>query len=120
MKIPGKGPLVVFLLCSSSALVGADKVTPDSWIPARWPGGQLELARRAKTETPPADAPVRETIANWYDAATLDLLKGSPVNCLLVDWSAGADVELEGQQQRIVKAYASEAHKRGIAILGGV
>ena len=41
--------------------------------------------------------------ANWYDTATLDLLEASPVNCLLVTWSAGSDAELERAQQRLVK-----------------
>lgn len=80
----------------------------------------MELARRDKTKTPPTDATVREALAGWYDVATLDLLKDSPVNCLLVTWSAGADSELERRQQRLVKAYAGEAHKRGVAVLGVV
>jgi len=78
----------------------------------------LELAARAKADTLPADAAVREAIASWYDTATLGLLDGSPVNCLLVTWSAGAAAELERRQQALVKAYTTEAHKRSVAVLG--
>ena len=35
---------------------------PVDWVPARW---------------------------NWTDPATLDLLQGTPVNCLLLKWNAG-------------------------------
>jgi hypothetical protein len=93
---------------------------PAGWIPARWPGGPLELARRAGEKALPSDPAVREAIANWYDPATLNLLDGSPVNCLLATWGAGADAAIERQQQRLIKAYAVEAHKRGIAVLGVV
>ena len=40
------------------------------------------------------------------------------MNCLLLTWSAGADADLERQQQQLVKTYATEAHMRGVAILG--
>ena len=46
------------------------------------------------------------------------LLEGTPVNCLLVTWSAGEDAGAETQQQELVKAYARLAHERGIAVLG--
>lgn len=118
MAIPGNSVFLALALCLPSALPGANAGTLDSWIPARWEGGPLELARRAKATTLPADAAVREAIANWYDTATLSLLDGSPVNCLLVTWSAGAAAELELRQQRLVKAYTFEAHKRGLAVLG--
>jgi hypothetical protein len=117
MDIPNRRPWLVFLFCLPSALLGANTGTPDSWIPARWPGGPLALYQRAKAKTLPADA-AREAIANWYDPATLHLLERAPVNCLLLTWSAGADAELERQQQQLVKTYTTEAHRRGVAILG--
>ncbi|HTS63946.1 MAG TPA: hypothetical protein VMH28_18110 [Candidatus Acidoferrales bacterium] len=86
----------------------------EGWIPVRWTGGPVEVARRAKAGS---DA-VRDAIANWYDPATLELLRGSPFNCLLVTWSSGAADEIERRQQEVVKAYSAEAHRRGFAVLG--
>jgi hypothetical protein len=76
------------------------------------------LARRAATGTLPADAAVRQAIADWYDPATLELLEGSPVNCLLVTWSAGTDAALEQRQQALLKGYIQAARRRNLAILG--
>ena len=89
---------------------------PAGWIPARWEGGPLELSRRANDKT--EDASVRTTIGRWYDPATLDLLEGTPINCLLVTFSAGAESEVERKQHQLVKEYARLAHKRGISVLG--
>jgi hypothetical protein len=118
MNIRGKQCPFIFFLCLPAALWSANPGTPDSWIPARWPGGPLELERRARARTAPLDPAIREAIASWYDPATLRLLEGSPVNCLLLTWSVGANREAERQQQQLVKAYAAEAHRRGIAVLG--
>jgi hypothetical protein len=90
----------------------------ESWIPARWTGGPLELELRAKSGTLPPDDIVRESIATWYDPATLDLVQGSPINCLLVTWSAGAGDAIESRQHQLVQTYAAEAHRRGLAVLG--
>src|SRR3954452_20116369 len=92
--------------------------TPDTWIPARWPGGPLEVERRAAAKTLPSDAALRETIENWYDPATLTLLDGSPVNCLLVTWSAGANAESELRQRELLQVYIDRARQRKLAILG--
>jgi hypothetical protein len=91
---------------------------PDAWVPARWIGGPLELDRRAGTNSAPAGAPEREAIEKWYDSATLDLLKDSPINCLVVTWSAAAGEEILKHQQELVRSYAAEAHKRGISVIG--
>jgi hypothetical protein len=86
------------------------------WIPARWDGGPLELTRRAKDKALPANA--REAIARWYEPATIGLLEGTPINCLLVTFSIGASAEAERQQHQLVKEYARLARERGIAVLG--
>jgi len=89
---------------------------PGRWVPARWDGGPLELTRRAKGQTPTADA--RQALAKWYDPATLGLLQGTPINCLLVTFSIGAASEAEHQQHQLVKDYARLARTRGIVVLG--
>jgi hypothetical protein len=105
-------------LSLAPAIWGASIGTPETWVPARWQGGPLELARRTKDNTLPADPSARDAIAQWYEAATLGLLEDTPVNCLLVTWSAGEDADTEKQQQEQVRAYARRAHERGIAVLG--
>ena len=107
----------VFLFLLFSIRVGISGGL-ESWIPARWQGGPLELQRRARAQTVPADPALRETIAQWYDPATLSLLQGTPINCLLVTWSAGGDPETEQQQEQLIRTYVREAHKLGISVLG--
>lgn len=91
---------------------------PEAWVPIRWIGGPLELAWRTRAKTLPGDAAVAETLVRWYEPATLNLLDHSPVNCLLVSWSAPVDGVIEAEQQRLVAAYTEAAHKRGLAVLG--
>jgi hypothetical protein len=105
----------VQLACATLALLGGATAVagpPEEWVPARWTGGPVEVARRGGN--------VPEAIANWYEPATLELLKDTPVNCLLVTLSAGVAAELEERQQQLVKEYARLAHDRRIAVLGVV
>jgi hypothetical protein len=106
------------LTCVTLAGVPAFAAGPDGWVPARWQGGPLELQRRARDATLPDAPALRETIRQWYDPATLDLLQGTPINCLLVTWSAGGSPETEREQHELVGAYARAARARGIAVLG--
>src|SRR5436305_14818476 len=83
------GVLALWLL---SGVVRASTIlVPEAWVPVRWTGGPLELAWRTRAKMLPGDAFVREALARWYETATLDLLEGSPANCLLVTWSAPAE-----------------------------
>lgn len=100
-------PFGVLLLIPLAALA----VGPGSWVPARWQGGPLELLRRAGASHP-------DIIRNWYHPRTLDLLEGTPINCLLVTWSTGAAAAVEAEQQQLVAAYARAAHERRIALVG--
>ncbi|MEO8595453.1 MAG: hypothetical protein ABI759_19190 [Candidatus Solibacter sp.] len=90
---------------------------PASWVPARWDGGPVELARRAGDKAV-SDPAIRDAISGWYDPATLNLLDGSPINCLLVTLTAGADPQTEKRQLQLVKDYALRAHERSLAVLG--
>jgi hypothetical protein len=91
--------------------------SPDTWVPVRWDGGPLEVVHRTKDKAL-ADPAVRQVISRWYEPATLDLLSGTRVNCLLVTLSAGADPEVERKQHQLVKDYARVARERGFAVLG--
>lgn len=111
-----RGVLLLFFL--SCTLAASAAPTPEQCVPIRWAGGPLELAWRNHNKTLPTDAAVRDSIARWYEPATLTLLAGSPVNCLLVTWSAPADPATQAQQQQLVTTYAEAAHKRGLAVFG--
>ena len=91
---------------------------PLAWVPARWDGGPLEIVRRTAAKTLPAAGPQRAAIAGWYDPATLRLIEGTPINCLLLTLSAGGPPAVETEQQRLVAAYTRAARDKGIAVLG--
>jgi hypothetical protein len=110
------GLVVFFLLSWTPAVSGTPPL--EAWVPVRWTGGPLELAWRTHAKTISADAAVRDALARWYEPGTLSLLENSPVNCLLVTWSAPADGAIEAEQRQLVKVYAEAAHKRGLAVLG--
>lgn len=75
----------------------------DKFVPVRWPGGPLEAAQHTG-----ADAAI----------PSLDVLRGTPINCLLVTWSGPADASIVHEQQQSAGAFAKEAHTRGFAVLG--
>jgi hypothetical protein len=88
---------------------------PENWVPVRWPGGPLEVLRRSQRGAAPADAAV---LRNWYDPRTLSWLANTPINCLLVTWSTGAEKSVESEQWKLVATYARAAHQKGIAVVG--
>jgi hypothetical protein len=90
---------------------------PVWWVPARWDGGPVEVVHRTGDKAL-SDPAIREAISRWYDPATLGLLHGTPINCLLLTLSGGVDPEIEKRQWHLVKEYARRAHESGIAVLG--
>ncbi|MFN7994106.1 MAG: hypothetical protein U0Q18_10915 [Bryobacteraceae bacterium] len=86
----------------------------DKLVPIRWQGGPLEVARRSASKPLPIE--LAETLRAWYGTGSLDLLRDTPVNCLLVTWT-GADPEAEREQHRVLKDYTAEAHRRGISVM---
>ncbi len=106
------------LFYASSFACALWALSPKDWIPARWDGGPLEAARRSRDKNVATNASTLEAIAEWYSPATLALLEGMPINCLLVTFSAGAEPALEGKQHQLVKEYARLAQSRGLAVLG--
>ena len=109
---------LILLFCLGPAVALLRAGSPEGWIPARWDGGPLEVARRAKDKAIAENVSVRKAIADWYDPATLDLLAGTPINCLLITFSAESEPEVERQQRQLVREYSRLAHARGIAVLG--
>jgi len=72
----------------------AHAIQPERWIPLRWPHA----------------AP--------YSPETLELLRGTPINCVLVKWTQGATASDEAR--RSVRAFAEHARSLGVDVLGVV
>jgi hypothetical protein len=80
----------------------------------KWPCGPLDWARRS--EASDASAELQETLAAWVQPAALDLLKGTPVNCLLVNWAEGAPEDSAHQQA--LKPLLEAGRRRGLNFVG--
>jgi hypothetical protein len=85
-------------------------------IPMRWPSGPLEIARRQKAEGFTAQA--KQVLEYWHGPAALDILQGTPVNCLVVSWAAGLAEDAE--QQRTIRSLVDAARQRNLAVIGWV
>ena len=85
-----------------------------NWVPMKWPCGPLEIARRNKSGN--ADADVKETLEAWVRPSALELLKGTPINCLIVDWADGGPED--SAQQRTLKPLLEAGRKLGISFVG--
>ena len=66
------------------------------WVPMKWPCGPLLWILRDKPSFP--DTARKETLEAWAQPAALDLLKGTPINCLVVDWADGRPEDSAQQQ----------------------
>jgi len=86
------------------------------WVPMRWPCGPIEAARISKSK--PADSDLRTTIEGWAQPKTLQLLKGTPINCLVVDWASGT--ANDESQQRALKPLISAGRELGLSFVGKV
>jgi len=95
---------------------GADTtLTPAEagWVPMRWPCGPLDVETARRGAGGPAEADV---VARWGDPQTLDLLRDTPVSCLVVTWAGGGPGD--GAHQQALGSLVSEAHRRGLALVG--
>jgi hypothetical protein len=70
----------------------------DNWYPMRWQCGPLEEALRRRRSPPSSDS--NASLMRWSEPESLDLLRGTPINCLVVPWAAGLAEDQE-QQQRL-------------------
>ena len=83
-------------------------------IPVRWKSGPLEIAKRAKAGELTPEA--RQTIERWHDPAALDILAGSPINCLVVNWAAG--LPEDAAQQKSIMPLLEAARRRKLDVVG--
>jgi hypothetical protein len=86
------------------------------WVPMKWACGPLEIERLKKANSGPKE--FQKMAERWADPSSLELLKGSPVNCLVVEWAAGA---VEDQEQQIaLKELIREGKQRGLSFVGHI
>src|ERR1039458_9506195 len=85
-------------------------------VPMRWPGGPLEIALRAKTQG--FTAQERQVLEYWHTPSALDIIQGSPVNCLVVSWAS--DLAEDAEQQRTLRPLVDAARQRKLDVVGWV
>ena len=86
------------------------------WVPMKWPCGPLEFARRSKSKG--AGPELKETLDAWTQPDSLELLKGTPVNCLVVEWAEG--VPDDSAQQQALKPLLEAGRRRGLSFVGRI
>jgi hypothetical protein len=95
----------------------SQRMSPDStWVPMKWPCGPLEMARRNKS--PSANVGLTETLEAWSRPDALELLKGTPINCLIVAWAYGEPED--SVQQQTLKPLLEAGRRRGISFVGTI
>jgi hypothetical protein len=82
----------------------------------RWPCGPLEIERARRREG--FTSREGDALREWGEPRALELLAGSPVNCLVVTWAEGAPGD--GEQQRAVRPLVAAARSRGLSVVGWI
>jgi len=88
----------------------------DGCIPMRWPCGPLELGRAKRRDT--FTAREADVLRAWTEPASLELVTGSPVTCLVVRWAEGSTADEE--QQRALAPLVAAARGRALSVVGWV
>jgi len=83
-------------------------------VPMRWPAGLLDIARLKKASG--VSAETEEMLRNWLDPASLAIVQGTPVNCLVVSWASGLPADA-GQQQAL-KPLIEKGRQAGLEFVG--
>ena len=83
-------------------------------VPMRWPAGPLDIARREKEKG--FSAETAELLRRWQDPASLAVVQGTPVNCLVVGWASGLPADA-GQQQAL-KPLIDQGRQAGLDFVG--
>ena len=87
-----------------------------AWIPMRWPSGPLDIGLLEKKEG--FSSKLKDTLEAWHEPTALDLLKGTPVNCLVVNWAAGHPRDKD--QQRSLALLVEMGRRAGVSFVGVV
>ena len=95
---------------------GESAVDIDTCVPLRWPCGPLEIERGKRREG--FTARESDVLREWSDPRALELLAGTPVNCLLVTWAEGSSGD--ESHQRALAPLIAGAHRQGLSVVGWV
>ena len=80
----------------------------------RWLAGPLDIGQREKKEGFTAKS--KEVLERWLDPAVLEILRGTPVNCLVVSWAAGLPADAE--QQKALAPLLAQGKSAGLSFVG--
>ncbi len=88
---------------------------PD-WVPIRWLCGPLDVSQQQDTEGFTAKS--KETLQAWLDPSVLDVLRSTPVNCVVLNWAAGLPADAE--QQKALAPLIARGKAAGLSFAGMV
>jgi hypothetical protein len=76
--------------------------------------GPLDIARQQKEKdfTPE----MADVLRKWLDPSSLELVKGTPINCLVVSWASGLPADAE--QQQAIKPLLEKGRQAGLDFVG--
>jgi hypothetical protein len=82
----------------------------------RWASGPLEIARRSKVDG--FNLQNKGMLERSHEPASLDILKNSPIDCLVSSWVAG--LPEDPVQQQSAAPLIAAARQRNLAVVGSV
>jgi len=82
----------------------------------RWASGPLDIARRGKADG--FSLQNKQTLERFHQPASLDILKNSPIDCLVLSWAAGLPEDAD--QQKSAAPLIAAARQRKLAVAGWV
>ena len=83
-------------------------------VPMRWPAGPLEIALRKDAKG--FSAETADLLHAWLDPASLAVVQGTPVNCLVVSWASG--LPEDAAQQQALKPLIEKGRQAGLDFAG--
>ncbi len=86
------------------------------WVPMNWPCGPMEAARLDSSTS--GSAELNKAADGWAQPSALQLLKDTPINCLIVDWASGGDED--EAQQTALKPLMDAGRRLGLSFVGRV
>ena len=82
----------------------------------RWVSGPLEIARRGRAEG--FSLQNQQTLERFHDPVSLDILRNSPIDCLVLTWAAG--LAEDALQQKSAVPLIAAARERNLDVVGWV